>query len=373
MPIRTGHGERLLSVTRGRDGIWRRGEGDEEGVALRVDLDAAVALERLAQHTPVFGQRLGVALGPKLVQQLRRTLDVGEEKRDGAGRERALHRRIFAQVTPREVRITQGWPARTRKPCTRRSTSSSRGPRTSCRRRSGRSTSTASTRTSASSCRSWSRSSSAATSGRATASTTRSRARERRWSRRTSSARMPSAATSRPSTACWRGSRRRGTRSASSSSGCAERSKKRGASRRRERPGRREWLRRWYAPQALARAARLPRAAEQLAPPYDDVAGSILSRAARSARLTTHFDLDFPRAPAPAPYCCHKHKRDVPPGRGGVEVPRAATPTTRSRRLRAVRGVRTSRAVDGPPRRCAEGASCRPARPASSRRRRTRA
>jgi hypothetical protein len=39
----------------------------------------------------------------------------------------------------------------------------------------------------------------------------------------------------------------------------------------------------------------------------------VLARAARSARLTTHFDLDFPRAPAQGEYWCHKHRRTCRP------------------------------------------------------------
>ena len=39
----------------------------------------------------------------------------------------------------------------------------------------------------------------------------------------------------------------------------------------------------------------------------------ILARAARSARLTTHFDLDFPAAPQTVPYWCYKHKRECKP------------------------------------------------------------
>ena len=35
----------------------------------------------------------------------------------------------------------------------------------------------------------------------------------------------------------------------------------------------------------------------------------VLARGARSARRTTHFDLDFPRTPQTDPYWCHKHKR----------------------------------------------------------------
>jgi hypothetical protein len=39
----------------------------------------------------------------------------------------------------------------------------------------------------------------------------------------------------------------------------------------------------------------------------------ILCRAARSARMARHFDLDFPRIPQTEPYYCHKHRRTCPP------------------------------------------------------------
>jgi hypothetical protein len=39
----------------------------------------------------------------------------------------------------------------------------------------------------------------------------------------------------------------------------------------------------------------------------------VLARAARSARRTTHFDLDFPREPQLEPYWCHKHRRECRP------------------------------------------------------------
>ncbi len=39
----------------------------------------------------------------------------------------------------------------------------------------------------------------------------------------------------------------------------------------------------------------------------------ILSRAARSARLVTHFDLDFPKKPQKEPYYCYKHQRTCQP------------------------------------------------------------
>ena len=73
------------------------------------------------------------------------------------------------------------------------------------------------------------------------------------------------------------------------------------------------WLRRWYAPQALGELLAYRRTANSLPPPNDDVARVILSRAARSARLTTHFDLDFPREPVTDAYHCRKHKRECRP------------------------------------------------------------
>jgi DNA modification methylase len=67
----------------------------------------------------------------------------------------------------------------------------------------------------------------------------------------------------------------------------------------------------WYHPQA--RAALL--AFLGLIPNYhyQDLLKVILCRAARSARLAPHFELDFPRAPQRQPYYCHKHKRVCPP------------------------------------------------------------
>jgi hypothetical protein len=73
------------------------------------------------------------------------------------------------------------------------------------------------------------------------------------------------------------------------------------------------WLSRWYAPRALKELLAYRAATEELTPPYGDVARVILSRAARSARLTTHFDLDFPRVPATGRYWCLKHKRECRP------------------------------------------------------------
>jgi hypothetical protein len=114
---------------------------------------------------------------------------------------------------------------------------------------------------------------------------------------------------------------------------------------RRSARGGTEWLRRWYAPQALGELLAYRRAALRLQAPYDDVARVVLSRAARSARLTTHFDLDFPRAPVTAPYQCRKHKRECRPVTEAWKFLARYTDDTVAR-LREFASVRSSRAVE---------------------------
>lgn len=46
---------------------------------------------------------------------------------------------------------------------------------------------------------------------------------------------------------------------------------------------------------------------------YQDLLKIILSRSARSARLVTHYDLDFPKKPQKSPYYCYKHRRVCKP------------------------------------------------------------
>lgn len=46
---------------------------------------------------------------------------------------------------------------------------------------------------------------------------------------------------------------------------------------------------------------------------YQDLLKIILSRSARSARLVTHYDLDFPKTPQTKPYYCYKHQRTCQP------------------------------------------------------------
>jgi hypothetical protein len=67
----------------------------------------------------------------------------------------------------------------------------------------------------------------------------------------------------------------------------------------------------WFAPRAAAELLFWRSIANDYE--HTDVLRIVLARAARSARLTTHFDLDFPRAPQDGPYWCHKHKRECRP------------------------------------------------------------
>ena len=79
----------------------------------------------------------------------------------------------------------------------------------------------------------------------------------------------------------------------------------------REAYGPNSYLEQWYAPEALAilREYRSHMAGNT----YEDVLKVILSRAARSARQTAHFDLDFPKKPQTEPYYCYKHSRTCQP------------------------------------------------------------
>ena len=72
-----------------------------------------------------------------------------------------------------------------------------------------------------------------------------------------------------------------------------------------------EYLRTWYAPRALSELLTYRAITSDLE--YRDFFRLVLSRAARSARLTTHFDLDFPKRPVTVPYECYKHGRMCSP------------------------------------------------------------
>jgi hypothetical protein len=67
----------------------------------------------------------------------------------------------------------------------------------------------------------------------------------------------------------------------------------------------------WFAPAAASELLFF----RSLVDDYEhaDVLRVVLARAARSARRTPHFDLDFPRTPQLEPYWCHKHRRTCRP------------------------------------------------------------
>ena len=58
----------------------------------------------------------------------------------------------------------------------------------------------------------------------------------------------------------------------------------------------------WFAPRAAAELLHFRGLVDEVA--SADVLRIVLARAARSARRTTHYDLDFPRAPQIEPYWC---------------------------------------------------------------------
>ena len=90
-----------------------------------------------------------------------------------------------------------------------------------------------------------------------------------------------------------------------------------------------EYVRAWYAPQAITELL----AFRELIAEYEhaDVLRVILSRAARSARRAAHFDLEAPREPQTAEYWCHKHKRFCRPVESAVGFLRRYTLDTLAR------------------------------------------
>jgi DNA modification methylase len=71
------------------------------------------------------------------------------------------------------------------------------------------------------------------------------------------------------------------------------------------------YLGEWYSPRAAAELLHF----RSLLGDYEhaDVLRVVLARAARSARLTRHDDLEFPKAPQRDPYPCYKHRRTCRP------------------------------------------------------------
>jgi hypothetical protein len=104
------------------------------------------------------------------------------------------------------------------------------------------------------------------------------------------------------------------------------------------------WLGDWFAPRALAELLAYRAALAALPPEQRSVGEVVLCRAARSARRTTHFDLDFPQSPTTEPYYCFKHKRICRPVEEAAKFLCRYTDDT-LRRLRAFASIRSRRQV----------------------------
>ncbi|HEY3763518.1 MAG TPA: DNA methyltransferase [Gaiellales bacterium] len=99
-----------------------------------------------------------------------------------------------------------------------------------------------------------------------------------------------------------------------------------------------DYLRAWFHPDALGQLLRY-RSALGADPACADLGRVVLSRAARSARLTTHFELDFPRTPQTGPYDCRKHSRVCAPTSDAAKFLRRYTLDT-IRRVREYASLR---------------------------------
>ena len=80
-----------------------------------------------------------------------------------------------------------------------------------------------------------------------------------------------------------------------------------------------QYLKSWFAPQALLELVTYRNLIDSEGYKYEDLLKVILSRSARSARLTTHFDLDFPKKPQTEPYYCYKHSRICSPTQEAIK------------------------------------------------------
>jgi DNA modification methylase len=90
-----------------------------------------------------------------------------------------------------------------------------------------------------------------------------------------------------------------------------------------------EYLRDWYDVRTLAELLFY----RSLLTEYEsgELMAIVLSRSARSARLTTHFGLDFPKKPQTEPYQCAKHRRVCQPTREAYKFLRRYTLDTITR------------------------------------------
>ena len=114
------------------------------------------------------------------------------------------------------------------------------------------------------------------------------------------------------------------------------------STRRQKRFQASQYLREWYDVRALSELLYY----RSLLANYDsgELMAIVLSRAARSARLTTHFALEFPRKPQTEPYRCAKHLRTCRPTREAYKFFRRYTVDT-IRRVKEYERLRTNAAA----------------------------
>jgi hypothetical protein len=93
--------QRTLSLDGGGHGVLRTAECDEERIALPIDDLAAMEVECPSKERPVIREHALVVIAQRF-EQLRRTLDVCEEKGDGAARQ-FRHDRIKVLRAPTGV------------------------------------------------------------------------------------------------------------------------------------------------------------------------------------------------------------------------------------------------------------------------------
>lgn len=72
-----------------------------------------------------------------------------------------------------------------------------------------------------------------------------------------------------------------------------------------------EYIQEWFAPNTQKELLCYLRLIRDYT--YQDLLKIVLTRSARSARLVTHYDLDFPKEPQTKPYQCYKHRRTCQP------------------------------------------------------------
>ncbi len=106
-----------------------------------------------------------------------------------------------------------------------------------------------------------------------------------------------------------------------------------------------DYLRLWYAPQTLRELLTYRQLIENEDYEYKNLLRIILTRSARSARLTTHFDLDFPKKPQREPYWCYKHSRTCTPTEEAFKFLKRYTIDT-IRRISEFMQLRTDAEVD---------------------------